>query len=85
MLLLDLHFWYLIRSGCAGIGVDASLFPHSVHGAGSIGMLDDGFDSWDWLSALLWDVAALPGFTLSSSLELPAWFQYPSYLVGFNL
>ena len=49
------------------------LFPHSVHGAGSICVLDDGFDSWGWSSALMLDAAALSGFAPSSSLELQAW------------
>ena len=48
-------------------------------------MLDGGSDSWDWLSALLWDVAALPGFASSSSLELWAWRRYSPCLANFSL
>ena len=36
------------------------MLPCSDHGAGSISVLDDGCDPWDWPSALLFDVAALP-------------------------
>ena len=68
-----------------GLGLDASLLPHSMDRAGRIGVLDGGFDSWDWPSALPWDAAALPGFALSSSLELRACRWYPPCLAGFIL
>jgi len=68
-----------------GKGWDRCLSPYSMHGAGSIGVGDGGSDSWDWPSALLWDVGALSGFAPSSSLELRAWHQYPPCLASFSL
>jgi len=32
-----------------------------MHRAETIGVLDDGFDAWDYLSALLYDAAAMLG------------------------
>ena len=65
--------------------LDVALLSHSVHGAGSIGVLGDGSDSWNWSSALMWDAAALPGFVPSSSLELRAWRRSPPRLAEFSL
>ena len=85
-LLLDLHIWPLTRSGCAGVRTWRP-FLCSDHGAGSISVLDDGFDPWNWLSALLFDTAAFPVTSplLSSSSESRSWHRYSHRFAGFSL
>jgi len=58
------------------LGLDVPFLPRSDHGDGSIWVLDDVFDPWDWPFVLLFDASALPA---------SSWVHLWSYSFGIGI